>query len=51
MSNEPIVKHCTAKHTAASVMDIFKDKATGAEVGQRDLLVPETEGRRGPAWR
>jgi hypothetical protein len=45
MSNAPIVKCCTAKHTAASVMDIFKDKAAGAEVARQcDFLVSEAEG-------
>ncbi|WP_348815908.1 DUF1153 domain-containing protein [Halomonas sp. H10-59] len=45
MSNEPTVKHWTAKRKAAVVMDIFKGKITVAEVArQHDLTFSEVEG-------
>lgn len=45
MSHEPTVKRWTAKRKAAVVMDIFKGKATVAEVGrEHDLTVSDVEG-------
>ncbi|MBN8411130.1 DUF1153 domain-containing protein [Halomonas litopenaei] len=45
MSHEPTVKRWTATRKATVVMDIFKGKATVAEVAhQHDLTVSEIEG-------
>jgi len=45
MSHEPIVEGWIAKRKAAVVMDIFKGKATVAEVAQEyDFTVSEVEG-------
>ncbi|WP_198517602.1 DUF1153 domain-containing protein [Vreelandella stevensii] len=45
MSHEPTVKRWTAKRKASVVMDIFKGKATVAEVArEHDLTVSDVEG-------
>lgn len=45
MSHEPTVKRWAAKRKAAVVMDIFKGKATVAEVArEHDLTVSDVEG-------